>query len=598
MPLIGLDFETYYDKDYSLRKIFTEEYILSPLFEVQGCAVWQDGQARWLSEIEFRRFVAETDWSRVTLVGHNLKFDAAILAWRYGKVPAGFIDTLAIANVYIRPYTGSSSLEACCEFMGLPAKSGVLDDVKGLRTVDILQRPGLWEALGAYAIEDIKKSVEIARRYLPYVTPIERRNMDWTVRNSLSAKLHLDEKLIEAHLQNVELELAACLLATGIRDPKTFSSTRKFAEHLYSLGVQVEYKAGKDEEVPAVSKEDAFMQALLVDPDPAVRFAAEARLVWASTIERTRSLRLLRHSKATGGRLLVGLQYGAAHTMRYGGTNKMNLQNLGRKSLLRKAIKARPGEKLVIVDASQIECRLVGWFARCEPLLTAFRQKIDVYCQFGSGLYGEELRKETHPVERQVSKVSVLQLGYASGHAKLHHKLSMEKVDITEARAREIVHYYRRVAYPEIPRAWRGAESALRRAIQTGQDVAWNGCLMTPIGIQVPSGGWMLYDQLSLDEQGVPQYWSPRYKSWQRLYGGAIMENLCQRTARDVITEVQDRYLPDVVLQVHDELVQAVPAGIAQARLDETIAAMSATPAWLPGIPLDAEGKVSDCYDK
>jgi hypothetical protein len=39
MDLLVVDFETYYAKDYGLRKLTTEEYIRDPRFEVIGVAV-------------------------------------------------------------------------------------------------------------------------------------------------------------------------------------------------------------------------------------------------------------------------------------------------------------------------------------------------------------------------------------------------------------------------------------------------------------------------------------------------------------------------------------------------------------------------------
>ena len=39
MDVITLDFETYYDKDFSLKKLTTEEYIRDPRFEVIGVGI-------------------------------------------------------------------------------------------------------------------------------------------------------------------------------------------------------------------------------------------------------------------------------------------------------------------------------------------------------------------------------------------------------------------------------------------------------------------------------------------------------------------------------------------------------------------------------
>ncbi len=39
MDILTIDFETYYAKDYGLRKLTTEEYIRDPRFEVIGVAI-------------------------------------------------------------------------------------------------------------------------------------------------------------------------------------------------------------------------------------------------------------------------------------------------------------------------------------------------------------------------------------------------------------------------------------------------------------------------------------------------------------------------------------------------------------------------------
>ena len=48
MDVATLDFETYYDREYSLSKIPTEEYIRSPLFETIGVSIKiNDGPTMW-----------------------------------------------------------------------------------------------------------------------------------------------------------------------------------------------------------------------------------------------------------------------------------------------------------------------------------------------------------------------------------------------------------------------------------------------------------------------------------------------------------------------------------------------------------------------
>jgi hypothetical protein len=51
MDIITIDFETYYDRDFSLTKLTTEEYIRSDRFEVIGISVKvnneRNGVGKW-----------------------------------------------------------------------------------------------------------------------------------------------------------------------------------------------------------------------------------------------------------------------------------------------------------------------------------------------------------------------------------------------------------------------------------------------------------------------------------------------------------------------------------------------------------------------
>ena len=49
MSIITIDFETYYDKEYSLSKMTTEEYINDPRFEVIGMGIkFDDNHTKWV----------------------------------------------------------------------------------------------------------------------------------------------------------------------------------------------------------------------------------------------------------------------------------------------------------------------------------------------------------------------------------------------------------------------------------------------------------------------------------------------------------------------------------------------------------------------
>ena len=85
MDLLTVDFETYYDKDYSLKKLTTEEYIRDPQFEVIGVAVKKNEEATlWASGSMTQLYAwlnANFDWKSSAVLCHNTIFDGAILSW-------------------------------------------------------------------------------------------------------------------------------------------------------------------------------------------------------------------------------------------------------------------------------------------------------------------------------------------------------------------------------------------------------------------------------------------------------------------------------------------------------------------------------------
>ena len=101
MDLITLDFETYYNKEYSLKKLTTEEYVRDPRFEVLGVAVKvNNGKTEWASgtQEQLKTFLQTFDWSKSMVLAHNTMFDGAILSWLFGIKPKVWADTLCIGR--------------------------------------------------------------------------------------------------------------------------------------------------------------------------------------------------------------------------------------------------------------------------------------------------------------------------------------------------------------------------------------------------------------------------------------------------------------------------------------------------------------------
>ena len=124
MDLITVDFETYYDRYFSLSRITTEEYIRDQRFEVIGVGIKvNNGEVEWFSGSKeaTAKFLKKFDWENSFALAHNMMFDGAILSWIFNIHPKILVDTLSMA----RPVHGvdaAASLKALAEYYNLGAK--------------------------------------------------------------------------------------------------------------------------------------------------------------------------------------------------------------------------------------------------------------------------------------------------------------------------------------------------------------------------------------------------------------------------------------------------------------------------------------------
>ena len=299
----------------------------------------------------------------------------------------------------------------------------------------------------------------------------------------------------------------------------------------------------------------------------------------------------------------VPLRYYAAHTGRWGGDDKLNLQNLPRKSLLKEAIIAPEGYTLIDADSSQIEARIVAWLSGQDDLVEAFERKEDVYKIMASAIY-QKAESEIDSQERFVGKTTILGAGYGMGSRKFGIQLKTFGVEIDDAEALRIIEVYRS-RYPFIPKLWSEAGSSLdalrnKQTCKVGNQA--QALTVTEHGFLLPSGLFLNYPDLQRDSDNQFSYASRRGRI--KIYGGKVVENVCQALARCVIGEqmlrISKKYT--VALTVHD----AVMAVVKEEERDEAIKyvaeCMSWRPKWAQTLPLACEigagASYSDCSDK
>ena len=366
-----------------------------------------------------------------------------------------------------------------------------------------------------------------------------------------------------------------------------------------------------------MAKSDEEFKALAEHEDLRVQALVAARLGNKSTLEETRTQRFIDIAKR--GKLPVPLKYYAAHTGRWGGDDKINLQNLpsrgDNKNKLKKAICAPEGYVIIDCDSSQIEARVLAWWAEQDDLVEAFAKGEDIYSQMATEIYGREINrkrvevgengKEFYPDEREgfVGKTTILGAGYGMGAPKFQAQTLTFGVDLPTALCEKAITTYR-TTYAEIPKLWKAGQMALEAMVTNKQaNLGRKGVVEFDAeeqGFKLPNGLWQRYEgiQRIQDSMGKTQYVYKTRKGLTKLYGGKLIENLCQALARCIIAEqmvkINKRY--KAVLTVHDAIACIAPKAEAAAARIYVEECMRWTPEWATGLPLNCESGIGKSY--
>ena len=596
MMVLTIDFETYYDRGFSLSKITTEEYIRDPKFETIGVGVKKDdGYTVWFSgtKEQTKNFLDQFPWGDSVAVAHNAVFDMAILNWCYDIRPKRIVDTLSMARALGH---GSVSLKALAEFYKLGVKGTEVVNALGKRRLDFTAA-GL-KTYGDYCQNDADLTYNLFSKLGEGFPLNELKLIDLTIRMFTEPVLELDANILTAHLADVK-EKKASLMSKMIISKEQLMSNPQLSHTLRSLGVEPPTKTSltTGKETHAFSKNDEEFKALLEHENAVVQAVVAARLGVKSTLEETRTERLI--GIAERGSLPIPLRYYAAHTGRWGGDDKVNMQNLPRTSPLKKAILAPEGYVFIDSDSSQIEARTLAWLAGQDDLVTAFANGEDVYKIMASAIYGKA-EKDITKDERFVGKTTILGAGYGMGAAKFQAQLKNFGVDTDLDECQRIISTYRET-YEQVPELWQEAGSAIKAMIANKTTPLGRKDVLLvdgAKGIRLPNGLYLHYPNLREHEDEETKKREIVYDTKRgraviptRIYGGKLIENVCQALARIVIGEqmlkVARRYRP--VMTVHDAIAVLAPKDTADEAQAYVEKCMKMRPAWGMDLPLNCE---------
>jgi DNA polymerase len=277
------------------------------------------------------------------------------------------------------------------------------------------------------------------------------------------------------------------------------------------------------------------------------------------------------------------------------------------KGMLRPALIPAPGKQFVVADWSAVEARVTAWASadpQAEEVLQVFRDGRDIYKREAAGIY--RVPEETvDKDQRQIGKVAILSLGFAGSIGAFAAMGRAYGVMMPESDARRIVDAWRR-ANSWAVRYWAKLEDAYTRALRNpGREFSAGRVTYLYDGqhlwYALPSGRILCYPFAKFEGDEITYIkaaWKPAAdaKEWPRarLWKGLACENITQAIAHDLLRHSL-RQLDDVVLHVHDEIVQETADPEAPNTLKRV---MCTPPDWAAGLPLNAEVEVMSRYGK
>ncbi|WP_440682089.1 DNA polymerase [Cysteiniphilum halobium] len=635
---IHIDFETYSECD--LKKCGAWIYSTHPSTEVLCMAYAIDNEPvqLWLPNEPLPLWVMTSNRlclqvPEFKIHAWNCFFEYCIwhntLKWRSIPDPRFWDNTQAHAMASSLP----RSLGECAEV--LTTQSDKQKDKRGARLIQKLCKPyrgkhiqdkTLLNELYDYCRQDVVTERHIASLLHPKtaITPSERELWELDFKMNIEG-LPIDTFALDAAIELYHQEFirlkARLMDITQLENPK---SPKQFLAWLHAQGVMVD------------NTQSTTLKQLLLDNtlSETLQEAIKLRIQIAKTP--IAKYEVIAERTSSDNRLRGFQLYHAATTGRFSSTG-VNFQNLPRpvvedvdtcieliytrqydelrakhadimevlSSSIRGMIKAPEGKRFYLADYAAIEARVLAWLSGQENILEIFRTDGKLYEQAAASIYHIDIN-DVDKAQRTVGKIATLALGYAGGYRAFQKMAINYQVDISDEEAQAIVYKWRQ-ANSAITEFWHACNQAAIQAINDPfSTYKVKHILFRSDGKQLwaklPSGRKLTWNTPTIKDNQI------HYKGvdtitgkWTQLttYGGDIVQSLTQAVARDVMANAMlclDKQGFNVRLTVHDEIIVEVDPK------NKTLATfmdiMNQAPAWAKGLPIAAEGELSQRYKK
>ncbi|XHR30384.1 MAG: DNA polymerase [Chthoniobacteraceae bacterium] len=577
--VVAVDFETAFDTDYSVKKLGYYAYANHPRFNAYLVSIWADDGWHWVGHPK------DAPWDEIsgaTWLSHNAQFDRAVF---FRLQESGIISkTIApeewhctsALSVYLAAPRNLAG--AAKELVGMRLDKSTRSNACGYDGQSLF---GQSPEMLAYALKDAEACCRIWITHADKWPLRERRLSAQTVASG-ERGVQVDLDYIQTSASALEKVLAQASARIPWAKHAAPTSTKELTKACRVTGI----------EPPASTAEDS-------EEFEAWQEKHGARIPWVAAMQTyrraNRKLKILQAALTRckpGGEMTFSLKYFGGFTGRWSGDTGLNLQNLNKEKDfdvdMRRMLIPRPGYVFVICDLSQIEPRCLAYLSGNWPLLERIAAGESIYeahARATMGWTGGPLKKE-NPRLYGLAKARVLGLGYQCAAERFVAVARiMGGIEITLAEAEKTVADFRR-SNPLITGLW----AKLEREFVSKHGKTYF--------LKLPSGRYLRYFDVHADtmtaanERGGTRY---------AFYGGKLVENYIQASARDVFAEnilrVEDAGYP-VLFHVHDEVITEVPISQAEAAKTEIERLMSVCPTWLEGCPLAAEAVVASHYLK
>ena len=536
-----------------------------------GGAALAPGQMEMAAALALLKPVLEDE--SILKIGQNMKYDWKIFA-RHGIRLTPFDDTMLMSYALYSGLHGHG-MDALSEtYLGhtpIPIKE-LLGSGKAQITFDKVAI----DKATAYAAEDADITLRLWRAFKPQLSRARVSTVYETLERPLvpvlaemeMAGVKVDTAVL-ARMSNVFAQRMAGLEAeiqALAGQPFNVGSPKQLGEILFDvLGVP----GGQKGKTGAYATgADVLEDITTLEDHPQAGQLAAKVLDWRqlSKLKSTYTDALQTHVNPVTGRVHTSYSIAGANTGRLASTDP-NLQNIPVRSdegrRIREAFVATPGHKIVSLDYSQIELRILAHVANLPEMKEAFRQGIDIHAMTASEMFGVPVEGMDPSIRRRAKAINFGVIYGISGFGLARN------LRIPRAEAQGFIdRYFER--FPGI-RGYMDDTVAFAKA---------NGFVQTLFGRKIHTP--------EINAKGPGAGFAKR----------AAINAPIQGAAADIIRRAMIR-MPEAIaglpakmlLQVHDELIFEVEEGATEALISAARAVMegAAAPAVHLSVPLEVD---------